>query len=586
MSKYNSNPAMSFVNLDDYDHPADLHADLHSTVGEDDLPGLIKNLFDWQVREIRVMHSQHASVLDEMYTMLKEHKTAPLHTNVLAASRRASEPVPQPPTIGSPRSLSSISKPQKITKGLGMNSFFEDMSTTSISTKKSRRRTTQKLERQLVRVIKSRTFDHFVAVLLVAYAAFMGIQVELMFVLDGGSSAAVELIDQIFGGLFIVELVLRLYAFGCKSFFWFSSDRWWNLFDTVVVSFSTLDTAVSLILASEASALGNLTVLRIVRITRLTRVFRIIRVMKIFKELRVMISAIFSTLKTATWAMILVAMTMYIFGVGLAQLSASYFLELASSAREMPEDQELLDQLHIFYGSLPVSIMTLFMAICDGIDWEVAYRPLYLVDPFARAIFLVYVTFSSFCLMNVIVGIFCQNAVEAFEQDREKLIEMQMNEKNRYVDMLTTLFMSHAGSEDNRLNHEEFVLLVQDPEMRALLTAIDIEVRDAVTLFKMVSSDSDGPGTLDIDEFITGCIALRGGAKAFHLERAYVETKKLTRKIDRVLQVVGNGMPNDDKHRPRAPETKIVQPPRDHLIPLCASELNLHPFAPALPNEQ
>merc|ERR1711933_66379 len=94
----------------------------------------------------------------------------------------------------------------------------------------------------------------------------------------------------------------------------------------------------------------------------------------------------------------------------------------------------------MYFGSLPKAAFTLFMAITGGIDWEYAVNPLFTTGVLSVLIWLVYIIFSSFCLMNVIIGIFCQNAVEAFEQDKEKVIEHQLADRSRESEKLTAMF--------------------------------------------------------------------------------------------------------------------------------------------------
>merc|ERR1712039_978612 len=50
---------------------------------------------------------------------------------------------------------------------------------------------------------------------------------------------------------------------------------------------------------------------------------------------------------------------------------------------------------------------------------------------------------------------------------------------------------------------------------RAYLASLGITTDDAWTLVKLL--DDDNTGTIDLQEFITGCMGLRGNAKAVHL---------------------------------------------------------------------
>merc|ERR1711979_71197 len=52
-------------------------------------------------------------------------------------------------------------------------------------------------------------------------------------------------------------------------------------------------------------------------------------------------------------------------------------------------------------------------------------------------------------------------------------------------------------------------------EVRAYLGSLGVEPTDAWTLFKLI--DSDKTGVIDLEQFVSGCMDLRGGAKAAHL---------------------------------------------------------------------
>merc|ERR1712190_435366 len=104
-----------------------------------------------------------------------------------------------------------------------------------------------------------------------------------------------------------------------------------------------------------------------------------------------------------------------------------------------------------------------------------------------------------------------------YEKDTENVIESQLEERDRYVNTLKSIFNSCNLPIDGTCSQEEFEKHIRDPHMRRLLASLDVDPRDAVALFKML--DTEGNGCTDLEEFICGCVTLRGGAKAVHLER-------------------------------------------------------------------
>lgn len=58
---------------------------------------------------------------------------------------------------------------------------------------------------------------------------------------------------------------------------------------------------------------------------------------------------------------------------------------------------------------------------------------------------------------------------------------------------------------------EDFQASLDTKEMKELFNAIDLDISEAHCVFKILDLDDDG--TLDADEFLSGCLRLRGPAK-------------------------------------------------------------------------
>eukprot|EP00930_Biecheleria_cincta_P003561 TRINITY_DN10449_c0_g7_i1.p1 TRINITY_DN10449_c0_g7~~TRINITY_DN10449_c0_g7_i1.p1 ORF type:complete len:567 (-),score=93.50 TRINITY_DN10449_c0_g7_i1:66-1766(-) len=373
----------------------------------------------------------------------------------------------------------------------------------------------------LRKFIQSAIFDRTSAALLTANAVFIGVQVEMSF--EPTTPVGVQLLDYLFCVCFLIELVLRLWGYGLRDFWCHEEDYAWNAFDFIVVILSTLDTIISAVFQGDESPLGNISAIRIVRIVRIIRVLRIIRVMKFFQDLRVLLAAIASTLKTATFALILIMMIMYMFGIAITQLVAEYVIDTRAA------NNNVKPELLTYFGSIGWSVLTMFMTITGGLDWENAAFPLLDVGAHAVTCFILYVGLMCLCVMNVLLGIFCQCALDTAAIDKENVIELQMKDKERFVTTLEGLFSGWDDTGDGMCPYDEFSIHIQDEKTQALLRSLQIESRDALTLFGLL--DSDDSGQIDLTEFVTGCITLRGGAKAVHMEKLNSMNKAITRKL-------------------------------------------------------
>merc|ERR1719277_742574 len=114
--------------------------------------------------------------------------------------------------------------------------------------------------------------------------------------------------------------------------------------------------------------------------------------------------------------------------------------------------------------------------------------------------------------MNVVAGLFLQSAIEQTQSDEEHVISCRLKEKQQFVDRLRKLFHHLNTCQKDSISLREFEAHLSDEHMQAFLNTFDIENADAWTLFKLL--DVDGGGSVDIKEFVEGCIRLKGGAKS------------------------------------------------------------------------
>eukprot|EP00930_Biecheleria_cincta_P095017 TRINITY_DN8689_c1_g1_i1.p1 TRINITY_DN8689_c1_g1~~TRINITY_DN8689_c1_g1_i1.p1 ORF type:complete len:551 (-),score=87.62 TRINITY_DN8689_c1_g1_i1:156-1808(-) len=359
--------------------------------------------------------------------------------------------------------------------------------------------------------VKSPEFDYLSAVSILANSTWLGIRVSILYLSPGQrqgmtSKSSLAALDWGFAIFFVLELVARIWAYGCKEFF-AGLDRGWNLFDFVVVFASSCDLVLELAISTGPTGVGVLRVARTVRILRVVRVFRVV---KFFRALKIMIDAITITLKTGFWAFVLWLGVTYLAAVAISQSAAEALSPLSN-----PQEDNF--QLWYYFGHLGSTTLTLWMSISGGVSWETPMDQLWKLDGVAWTIFNLYVLFTTFCMVNVITGIFCQNAIEVFEADRDNMIEARLSEKGRLFDTLHDIFNEWDESGDGQVSREQFLKHLNDERIQALLASIDLDARKARELFDALDVQSDGH--LDLDEFLHGCITMRGNAKALHIER-------------------------------------------------------------------
>merc|ERR1719215_2202174 len=137
--------------------------------------------------------------------------------------------------------------------------------------------------------------------------------------------------------------------------------------------------------------------------------------------------------------------------------------------------------------------------------------------------------------------------MEQAQSDQEHVIHLRVQERRHFVRRLKELFDELDTSKDGIISLSEFEDHLSDHRMQALLQTVEIDTSDAWTLFKLL--DTDGGGSVDVEEFVEGVQKLRGQAKSIQMaqlmyyHRCILDalasmSKDLTREHRRMTQTI------------------------------------------------
>merc|ERR1712183_174409 len=132
------------------------------------------------------------------------------------------------------------------------------------------------------------------------------------------------------------------------------------------------------------------------------------------------------------------------------------------------------------------------------------------------ALFVFFVSFTVFVVLNVITGVFCEAAIEGARQDHEMKVQQHLSQKESFTTVVCELFGVSAGTEAE-LSYKEFEDILMHPSTKAFLAAYQLDVTDAWELFKLL--DTDESSLIHVSEFVNGCLRLKGNAKAVDIAK-------------------------------------------------------------------
>lgn len=374
----------------------------------------------------------------------------------------------------------------------------------------------------LANLVHSGAFQSVSAFLVISNSIMIAVQVDLDMkrAIEGKSSLPWERTSDIcYTVAFSLELVLRIAAE--RRHFYKGPGRKWNMFDVVVVFTGVIDLLEFINF--------SLTYLRILRVLRVARVLRVIRVLKFFRELRMMALSIISCLTSLIWAFTLLLLVMFIFSMVLLEGARDY---LRSDAVDPAVHREIKKH----FGGCVYTLYTLLQAVSGGNSWGEVAEPFVAIHPFYGACFTFFIIFVLFGLLNVLIGVFVQNTEAIAGIDKEFVIQEEMMRKDSMINQMRELFHEIDADGSGTISWQELKSNLTDESMKAYFSLMQIETEEAKGLFQLL--DVDESGEVAIEEFIMGCMRLKGAAKSIDLAALLYENKRLHHMLHRYMDTM------------------------------------------------
>jgi len=335
----------------------------------------------------------------------------------------------------------------------------------------------------------------------------------------------------VFACWFVIELGLRLWGAGWKTFLR-GADWRWNWVDMILVGLSVLellDTGegngpADSSMAPLASAKS------IIRAVRLVRIIRTGRMLQYFHQFSKMTACTASAMKTLFWALLLLGMMIFTFAVSLTQAVTEQAGLLGASERD-GESESLLVQA---FGNLSRSSYSLYKAVSNGESWGNVMNPLLSELPWPfPALFMLYVTVTLIGVLNVVTSIFIESAMQTTKRFRALRVAEQKQQSSALREHLRTVFEDVDSDHSGCISMEEMEIFLQDRDCSAYLDSLEIGPPQARELFLLL--DADQSGTVDLDEFMEACTRLVGTAKSYDMHCILLATENILCKLNKFL---------------------------------------------------
>jgi len=236
------------------------------------------------------------------------------------------------------------------------------------------------------------------------------------------------------------------------------------------------------------------------------------------QELRVMLHSLIGAVPPLLCCATPVAFLLTTFGVFVSEGALVWLVKNDSDSAEHKS-------VVAFFGTLDLTLVSLYKALLGGMDWGDLYDVMMPLEWYLRIGFLCVICFNFIAMVNIVAAVFIRVAFVRSENDKQFQIQKELNAKQAYLETMGDIFKQLDEDGDGEISLNELQAHLESPDIGAYFSKLGVDVNEVEKLFMLL--DEDGSGDIDREEFIFGCLRLKGEAKSLDLAILHREVASL-----------------------------------------------------------
>jgi len=369
-----------------------------------------------------------------------------------------------------------------------------------------------------------------------SYAADRGIENY-----DQDASDFLRIGERIFLATYALEFLINFYR---HRFYFFCDKNWkFNWLDFMLVLFGIYTVFLE-------DVLPNVSWLRVLRLFRLAKALRVLRLIAMVKPLRVLLKSLASTMGTLGWCLLLFSVILFLFALVFVLCVTNHLKDQGGNID--PKDHaELMDA----YGSVATTMLTLYSCSTGGNDWEIYYKPLEKTGIVNSSLFLAFVAFTQIAVLNIILGIFVDDAMKCLLCEKEERAMEHAEEERQVEENLRVLCQEADTDKNGSLTQEEWSAAISQYKMRSYLEMMGFRKEDVHDFLRVVSK-GDPEMRVDVNTFVRSCMRLKGTSSRFEMHAVLALVRGVDMRIQKVqstFQQVQQQLADMDRDRHHDP---------------------------------
>jgi len=226
--------------------------------------------------------------------------------------------------------------------------------------------------------------------------------------------------------------------------------------------------------------------------------------------MRVVLLSLFASVIPLFWALICVFVIMFLFSIVMMQIVTQFVTEQPGNSGGVQEG------VIPYFGSIPVIFRTLLMAITGGQDWTVFFEGTVQVSATLCAVFIIYICLMTFGTLNIITAIMVESATAKARYDFEVCKSEQHHKMKTLSRQLVRLFCELQPDMSGTISKDQWERLCDLPQVATQFDMLGIDISRGEEVWTLL--DLDRSGKLNVEEFVSGCLSIQGGASNVNIE--------------------------------------------------------------------
>jgi len=362
------------------------------------------------------------------------------------------------------------------------------------------------------RAVVSPAFEGFFGFVTLLNSAMVGVQISAE---QESDVAFLQVYEHVFTSFFLVEIVLRVIAYGWIWFFDFL-----NMLDLLIV---LLTGVLPLWILMPLGVFNGHPFLRAAQVMRTARLVRIVTMFRSTARMRIpfkLFRNFTGSLSTVFHTFLIVCVSLYSLSVFALHIFMKTGVFTATPIFGMVTD---------LFGDVFKAMFTLFqMMTLDG--WTSMVRPLMPYTTTVLVFALVNIMIMTFVISNLITAVIIHSALNRSDGDEEMLALERREKLEAELKQLGEVFHSIDSDHDGLLSKEEVNTALLDNEyLRQRLDALNLSIRDIGDIWQVFDVENDG---VNEEVFLRGMRGMMAEAKAKDSFSAVQRIKRINNRVN------------------------------------------------------